>query len=432
MISVGTAVIDITPPDGQAMAGFAARNGVATGAHDILTVRALAVEDTAVVTVDVIGIDADLSARARSRCALPDAAITIAATHTHGGPVSMAGRMSATADLDYIDGIEDALVQAVDQALARQRPARILGGTGVEPGFALNRRQPNGPVDQDVPFLRIDNELSEPIAFFVSYACHPVVLGPDNLHWTGDFPHFVRQALETAFPGAVAILATGCAGDVNTGHSAAASLTNTANPDRSFGRAQEIGTGIAQSVVNGRLTDLSGNVGHAEFFAEVSFEQREDDTPAAMAETWRAAADRPDAIESIWARWAETKMGRDLNPRSARITALRWGGAGIVALPGEIFASTALDIRQSLTTDGPLFVLSYADDNPGYIPPLSEYARGGYEIEEAHRFYGMGATVAPGVAEHLAEIGCKAAEMAGVQTTRNQSTKIHATKGSKS
>ena len=62
-----------------------------TGDHDALTVRALVVDETAVVTVDVIGIDANLSARARARAYLPDQAITITATHTHGGPVSMPG-----------------------------------------------------------------------------------------------------------------------------------------------------------------------------------------------------------------------------------------------------------------------------------------------------------------------------------------------------
>ena len=67
MIQVGVSIIDITPPNGMAMAGFAARTGVATGEHDALTVRALVVDKTAVVTVDVIGIDANLSARARAR-----------------------------------------------------------------------------------------------------------------------------------------------------------------------------------------------------------------------------------------------------------------------------------------------------------------------------------------------------------------------------
>jgi hypothetical protein len=74
----------------------------------------------------------------------------------------------------------------------------------------------------------------------------------------------------------------------------------------------------------------------------------------------------------------------------------------IVALPGEIFAETALQIRQNMSGN-PSFVIGFAEDNPGYIPPASEYAFGGYEVDEAHRYYGQPATFATGSAEALAE-----------------------------
>ena len=157
MIQVGASIIDITPPNGIAMAGFAARTEVAKGDHDALTVRALVVDDTAVVTVDVIGIDANLSARARARASLPDQSITITATHTHGGPVSMPGRLSAKADHAFILCLEDAVVKAVDLAIVNQKPARLLGGIGVEPGFATNRRRLDGPVDTGIPILRFES-----------------------------------------------------------------------------------------------------------------------------------------------------------------------------------------------------------------------------------------------------------------------------------
>lgn len=432
MIQVGAATIDITPPDGQAMAGYAARTGVAVGAHDALTVRALVVDDTAVVTIDVIGIDADFSARARARITLPDEAITIAATHTHGGPVSMPGRLSAEADPAFILQIEDAVVQAVDRAITNQKPARLLGGVGMEPGFASNRRRSGGPVDAGIPVLRFETAQGSTIAILVSYACHPVVLGADNLSWTGDYPHFVREELENALPGAIAIFATGCAGDVNTGHSAAASLTPLATPERSFIKAKEIGFGIAKSALEARLTNVSGNIGHSEAFEDICFEQREHGAPEMLAKTWRAAAKVTTSIEAIWANWAETRMGRDIAPRRARVTALKWGDAVIVALPGEIFAETALEIRKSLAPQDPLFILAYADDNLGYVPPKSDYSRGGYEIDEAHRFYGLGATVAPKTAEHLAQAGCKSAKMARVLAAQTQPTKICVTQGGKS
>ena len=429
MIQVGASIIDITPPNGIAMAGFAARTEVAKGDHDALTVRALVVDDTAVVTVDVIGIDANLSARARARASLPDQAITITATHTHGGPVSMPGRLSAKADHAFILCLEDAVVKAVDLAIVNQKPARLLGGIGVEPGFASNRRRLDGPVDTGIPILRFESVEGSTIAILVSYACHPVVLGADNLSWTGDYPHFVRKKLETTFPGAIAIFATGCAGDVNTGHSAAASLSLLATPERSFAKAKEIGFGIANSVINARLTDVSGNVGHSEVFADICFEQREQEAPDILAKSWRLAAKDTSSLEVIWANWAEKHMGRDLSPLKARITALKWGSVGIIALPGEIFAETALEIREKLAQKDPLFILAYADDNPGYIPPESDYLRGGYEIDEAHRFYGLGATIAPKTAEHLAEAGCKSVEMARISAAQTRPTKTYLSQG---
>jgi hypothetical protein len=429
MIQVGASIIDITPPNGIAMAGFAARTEVAKGDHDALTVRALVVDDTAVVTVDVIGIDANLSARARARASLPDQAITITATHTHGGPVSMPGRLSAKADHAFILCLEDAVVKAVDLAIVNQKPARLLGGIGVEPGFASNRRRLDGPVDTGIPVLRFESVEGSTIAILVSYACHPVVLGADNLSWTGDYPHFVRKKLETTFPGAIAIFATGCAGDVNTGHSAAASLSLLATPERSFAKAKEIGFGIANSVIDARLTDVSGNVGHSEVFADICFEQREQEAPDILAKSWRLAAKDTSSLEVIWANWAEKHMGRDLSPLKARITALKWGSVGIIALPGEIFAETALEIREKLAQKDPLFILAYADDNPGYIPPESDYLRGGYEIDEAHRFYGLGATIAPKTAEHLAEAGCKSVEMARISAAQTRPTKTYLSQG---
>jgi hypothetical protein len=429
MIQVGASIIDITPPNGIAMAGFAARTEVAKGDHDALTVRALVVDDTAIVTVDVIGIDANLSARARARASLPDQAITITATHTHGGPVSMPGRLSAKADHAFILCLEDAVVKAVDLAIVNQKPARLLGGIGVEPGFATNRRRLDGPVDTGIPILRFESVEGSTIGILVSYACHPVVLGADNLSWTGDYPHFVRKKLETTFPGAIAIFATGCAGDVNTGHSAAASLSLLATPERSFAKAKEIGFGIANSVIDARLTDVSGNVGHSEVFADICFEQREQEAPDILAKSWRLAAKDTSSLEVIWANWAEKHMGRDLSPLKARITALKWGSVGIIALPGEIFAETALEIREKLAQKDPLFILAYADDNPGYIPPESDYLRGGYEIDEAHRFYGLGATIAPKTAEHLAEAGCKSVEMARISAAQTRPTKTYLSQG---
>jgi neutral ceramidase len=114
-VRAGAATIDITPPAGLAMSGFGARTAPALGAHDPLTARAVAVDDTAIVCADVVGLHEDSCARIRERCCLPAGNVVVTALHTHGGPVSMPGRLGAPLDRGYLACLEDACVRAVDR-----------------------------------------------------------------------------------------------------------------------------------------------------------------------------------------------------------------------------------------------------------------------------------------------------------------------------
>ncbi|MFB9950346.1 alkaline ceramidase [Rhizobium puerariae] len=407
MIRAGAAIIDITPPPGLLMSGFAARSLPAAGAHDPLTVRAVAIGDTAVVVADVIGIDTAMSARIRERCMLPAENVVVAALHNHGGPVSMAGRLSLAADPAYLERLEDACVAAIGKAAAARRPATIAVGQGSDPGIARNRRHPGGPVDASLPLLRIRGGDGSMIAVVVAYACHPVVLAADNLLWTADYPHFVRQALEETYPGAVALFMTGCVGDANTGHSAHASITLSANPDRTYEAAERIGRKVAEAALAADEQPLPDTVVVGNGTVALRFERRETEAPGDLEKLWREEARTAEparrSLLGHWAGWARTVAPVIPEPLAARVTVLRWGGVPVVALPGEIFAETALSIRAALGPERPAFVIGFADDNPGYIPPASEFRHGGYEVDEAHRYYGLAATFAPGSAEALAD-----------------------------
>lgn len=406
MIHAGVALVDITPTPGLAMAGFAARSHPATGTHDALTVRAIAINDTCIVVADVVGIHGVMSASVRARCCLPAENVVITALHNHGGPASMPGRLGIPADPAYLERLEDACVTAIDRAVANRRPASMTIGWGADPKVARNRRHAQGPVDDALPVLRIRGADGTIIAVMTSYACHPVVLGADNLLWTADYPHYVRATLERSYPGAMALFLTGCAGDANTGHSAHASITLASSPERSFATAERLGATIARAAISApeQKTGATANVTNSTLLLE--FERRETEMPPALAERWsreRANGDAArQAVLDYWVDWANTVAGNELTPIATRVTVLDWGGVAIVAMPGEIFAETALSVRATLGNDTPSFVVCFADDNPGYIPPASEFEFGGYEIDEAHRYYGQPATFAPGSAEKLA------------------------------
>lgn len=405
-LTAGVALIDITPPAGLMMAGFAARDEPASGMHDPITVRALVVGDTAIVAADVIGIQKDMSARIREKCCLPAGNVVVAATHTHGAPTSMAERLALSPDPGFLKALEEGCVAAIDQAAASAVPARLAAGYGSDPCVARNRRHEDGLLDRSLPVVRVRTDGGKVIAVLASYACHPTVLGADNRLMTADFPHYVRVKLEAAHPGAIAIFVNGCAGDVNIGHTAQASWTTNANEARSFENAERLGTRIAKAALRAPDTPAGTGTAACEQTAELPLERREGDLLACDDEWQRELDGGGDPVRAMllrhWVRWARANAGVEPGTISGRVALMEWGDVAIVALPGEIFAETALSIR-TRAAHRVVFVISYADDTPGYIPPASEFQFGGYEVDEAYRFVGQPGRFAPGCAEKLAE-----------------------------
>lgn len=409
MIEAGVAQAEVTPPAGLAMAGFAARTAPASGSHDALTVRAVALGSCVILVADVIGVDRDFCARIGAALGLGPEQLMIAASHTHGGPASMPGRLSLTADPGFMEQLAQGCIQAAKAALAARAPTRLRLGSAAEPGFAKNRRHADGPVDRVMPILRLEREDGTPYALLTICACHPVVLGADNLLWTADYPYYFRAAIERALPGVMAITATGFCGDVNTGHSAAASLSTAPQAMRTYAQAQKMGEALAEAVLAAPLERLEAD--HIEgSAAEVSLNFRPaQKSGAEEAAAWRAeAASAPPQraqILQLWADWAEARLDAP-GPYLAQVQSFALGPVRLIGLPGEIFAQAALDLRAGLSSH-PAFLFGYAGDNPGYIAPAAEYPFGGYEIDEAHRLYGLPAGFDAGSSERLVEAALK-------------------------
>ena len=399
----GAAVVDITPPAGLMMSGYAARTLPATGAHDPLTARAIAVNDTAIVVCDVIGLDEASCARIRARSGLADDHVVVVATHTHGGPVSMPGRVGLDCDADWLTRLENGAVEAIRHAIAAQRPAVLSAGVGTDPGIAFNRRHDGGTIDPTVEVLRIDGTDGAPIAMLVAHACHPVVLAAFNRQYTSDYPHYLRSAVEAAVPGAVAVALPGCLGDISTGHSPHSSISTVPTADRSYEEAARLGRKVAESALAAPLTRLEGDVRARSAVVALDLARNEPAPLPELAAEWRAKAATSDAawraLYECWADWAETIGSAPMTPMALRVTVFDWAGLRLSFLPGEMFAQTALDIRGA--SGRPHVVTSFSDGVPGYIPPQGEYAHGGYEVLEAHRYYGLPAAFAPGSAERL-------------------------------
>ncbi len=408
IVEAGAASVDITPPPGLMMCGYAARSEPATGTHDPLTARALVIDDTAIVVADVLGLHEDSCARIRARSGLADDRVVAIATHTHGGPMPMAGRGGGSADPAFLRQLEDGCVEAIRQAAARRRPARLSAGNGDNPGIAFNRRTEGGAIDPNVPVLRVETLDGTVLAVAFAHGCHPVVLGAGNRLYTSDFPHYARSAVEAAHPGAIALFLPGCSGDVSTGHSPESSISTDTPPDRTYAEAERLGLKLAQSVLAAPLAPLSGGITARATPVELALARTETGDFDDLAREWdglaaNAASPAWATLYRHWASWARTTAREPLTPWQGRVAAFGWSGLPLLFLPGEVFAGTALAIRAQLPGSPTPFVISLANGNPGYIPARADYPAGGYEVTEAHRYYGLPAAFAPGSAERLTE-----------------------------
>jgi neutral ceramidase len=223
-LQAGAARVDITPAEGAAlpMSGYAGRQQGFQGIHDRIYARAIVLHDgaryAAIVTWELIGVPspvwAEVSERIAKETGISHEFLLLAAVHDHSAP-SLAG-MYGNADpksVPYTTQVEDATVEAIRQAKANLQPARVGVGAG-KAYVNVNRREyapdrgwglgfnPDFPSDKTLTVVRFETMSGKPIALFINYAVHAVVMGPENFQISGDLAGATSRFVEQHYKGA--------------------------------------------------------------------------------------------------------------------------------------------------------------------------------------------------------------------------------------
>lgn len=409
-IRVGVSQVDITPPAGLAMTGYIARLGNAVGAHDPLYARGLVFDDgqqrAALISCDVLAFDRHFVAATRSaierRTGFPGANVLIACTHTHAGPATIFLRDCGEVDRAWMEELRRRLVAVLAAALEGLQPARVGFGRGYLADHSQNRRQPGDVMDPEVGVLRVDRTDGRPLAIALNFACHPTTLGPDNLLYSADYPGYTARQIEAA-TGATALFLTGAIGDVGpvqVGDYAAAETLGIAVADAALAVLPKI------TCQAGARVAVASEMLELPLLPLPSLREVEQVARASRAHLQAAEA----AGEVVLARihramlgWAEdTLAGLRLNSLAravaAEVQVIRVGDGWLVGVPGELFVELGLAIKRGLQPH-PVFICGYANDDIGYLPARSAYARGGYEVNDAYKYYGYPAALAPEAGE---------------------------------
>lgn len=400
----GVASEVVTPTEPMWMAGYASRNRpCAEKVHDLF-VKALAMENSngkrlVVVTSDLISVPRPIRDALEKVVAkthnLPPEGLMINCSHTHCGPEIRTTRWSLdglpperlAAATKYVDFLQAKLAKVVGDALADMQPAHV-SYCRAKCGFAMNRRtpsitgfrnspNPDGPVDHDVPVLRVDSPEGKLRAVLFGYACHNTTLG--FYKFCGDYAGFAQQYLETAHPDVTALFMQGCGGDQNP------------YPRRTQLLAEQHGRSLANAVEAALLTPakrLKGPLHAAYGMATVKYQ-----TPPTKDELLERAKsknkyDRRHAERLLKQLETEGKIRQQYD---CPVQVVRFGNdLTLVALPGETVVDYSLRLKSELTGAGgntpAVWVAGYSNDVFAYIPSRRVLLEGGYEAGGAMRY----------------------------------------------
>ena len=416
----GVASIVITPDESMWMAGYAARNKPSEGKVHDLHAKALALEDEhgtrlVIVTVDLIGIPRPmrdwLAERAKESYKLEPEALLLNASHTHSGPVIRETRYSIYGNTlyglspeqiqqsnKYVDDLQDKLLELIGRAIENLAPAK-LGYTHARAGFAMNRRlktetgvrnspNPDGPVDHDVPVLRVDSPDGKLRAVLFGYACHCTTLS--FYRYCGDYAGFAQEYIEQAHPGTTAMFMAGCGGDQNP-----YPRRGPQPLDYCMQHGRALANGV-ESALAPRARPVAGPIRagidtvtleFAEVPSREKLEQQAKSTDKYVrrhAEVLLEELEQNGAIRTTYPYLVQVvRFGDDLT---------------MVALAGEVVVDYSLRLKSELPGRA-VWVAGYSNDVFGYIPSVRVLREGGYEAGDAMRYTDLPGPFAPSVEE---------------------------------
>jgi len=265
-LRAGAAKTAVTPEVHQNkvyIAGFG-HNRVATGVHDDLYVRCLALEAggqvLALCSVDVIGLFYEdvLKIREQVKIQAPEVShLIVASTHVHEGPDTLGlwgpTPLQTGIDENYLDWLDSQIAATAVRAARSMQPAGMEFARDDHPLLESLQSVERPPVVKD-PYLFVMRltrmGTSEPIAVLVNWSAHPETLGGENTEITADYPHWLCQTVENHL-GGTAIFFSGSIGKVSTLGKQVALLdpeTGEIAQDHTWKKAELIGTRLGQLV----------------------------------------------------------------------------------------------------------------------------------------------------------------------------------------
>ncbi len=447
-LRAGAAKAVITPDVKVAkvyMAGFG-NNRVATGVHDDLHVRCLALEaggeTLAMCSVDLIGLFHEdvLKIRKMVKARAPQVThVLVASTHNHEGPDTMGlwgpTRFESGIDEKYLDGVDERIAATAAEAVRSLTEAHLMLARDDHPLLALLQADSRPPYVKD-PFLFVMHLVSAdsggPIATLVNWSDHPETLGGKNTEITADYPFWLCRVVEEKLGGMALFFGGSIGGLLSTlGDQVALQDPETGRiaKDGTWRKAELFGTLLGElavrALVSGEASDVDSLlIRKVVFFAPLENDRFRVGAAAGLYKGRKplyTEGKRDDSVsEKEFPPYGTLKysMGKDVETEVNYIQLLSQSRvvAEIATVPGEIYPEL---INGGITRypgadfpDAPLeptlrahlksryqFVFGLGNDELGYIIPKAEWdEKASWLKGRSERWYGEINSAGPEIA----------------------------------
>lgn len=349
----GAAKVEITPPLGTPLNGYYDRLGRgALSVHDPVWVRCLYANDgetgILLLNADLCIINKELRDRVIELAPdyVPPEHIFLTATHTHSAQGAMCrGLLARSISGRYMPEVLEATAQrfvdAMHAAYTNRKRATIGYGTATDDSLTENRRDPEGPIDEQIGVIRVEDADGNAIAIAANLAAHPTTVGGDDMYAiSADYPGvFYNEVERLAEPGCIAMFLNGAEGN-----------QRPANPGNTSGwaRTESIGKTLAAITM-----EVAAEISCSEAQLQVGFS-----TPSL-----------PPTIAS------------SLMPHSTFLQTLEIGNLLLSFFPGEPCVEIGLELRRQARGRGYAnqFSVALANDHLLYFVPTELYGTLHYE-----------------------------------------------------
>ncbi len=394
-LTVGYGERVITPPLGVDLCGYGFYlDRKAERVRDYLKVRALFLrnKDQALVLAssDLVGFSVDFSDSVRRTIArdhkIPVQNILLACIHTHSGPATQSLPGLGEVDEKYMKKVQQAIEEAVAEAHERMKEADFtFAFEAIEP-IGYNRRTKNFKGIDPILKVALFRQTSQKI-YLLSYACHPVVFGPEK-NVSADWPGAVVSRIEKK--GHQAIFFQGFCGDIDPVSQLNRWGAGTDEDLALYGEMLSRRTFKAEKfAVDPRKNSLKAVETRMAIPLQVPSKKQIEEEAQEFAETyaqfpgalWFAEEWKDKALDALSTFQSKPYL------ENVPLQAMAVGHLKFLGIPGEVFSGLGLKLQRRWH---PLFPLGYANGSIGYIPTRRSFGDAAdYACYCAPKFYAI-------------------------------------------